>query len=93
MQVQNFFAKIPFQQCKGATWYHFRRSQWQNITPGVEEFHCVLSRVAYFHLFSPLVALKGPLVLLYICRHSKAPRGGGELDLGLSWPDSLTPYS
>lgn len=43
---------------ESAAWYHFRMSEWQKVTLGLEEFRLLLSsQVANFDLFSGLVEL------------------------------------
>jgi len=89
---QNFFAKRPFQQCKSAPWYHFRRSRWQDTTLGLEEFLLLLSPVAYFDLLSGLERSWS----LSWCANadviSTLEQGWGASVWGMSWLDSLTTW-
>lgn len=90
--LQNFFAKILSQQCRSATWYPLRRSQWQDITLGLKEFCFSLSQVAYFDLFSGSVDLGKASLLRSINADIVMTRVGvGSLDLGTSWLDPFTP--
>lgn len=91
-EVQNF-SETPWQRCKSAPWYLFRRTQGQNIAWGLEEFCFLLSQVANLELFLGWVGLCKASWSWHMRAGSLSTQVGvGSLEFGMSWPGSLTTW-